>query len=149
MAWRLKLFLIDTNIWLERLLNQERSTEVDEFLSVVPSDYLFITDFSFHSIGVIASRLNRIEIFRKFVHDTFINGSVGLITLLPTHMDDLFTFMVRYQLDFDDAYQLAVMKDYGLILVSFDHDFDRTTEGRITPADALQVFHTKMNGKLS
>ena len=149
MAWRLKLFLIDTNIWLEQLLNQERSLEVTEFLSIVPSNYLYITDFSFHSIGVIASRLNRIDIFRKFVHDTFIDGSVGLMTLLPSHMENLLTYMEIYQLDFDDAYQLTVMKDYGLILVSFDHDFDRTTEGRITPADALQVFHTKMNGKLS
>ena len=84
MAWRLKLFLIDTNIWLEQLLNQERSLEVTEFLSIVPSNYLYITDFSFHSIGVIASRLNRIDIFRKFVHDTFIDGSVGLMTLLPS-----------------------------------------------------------------
>jgi len=144
MAWRLKLFLIDTNIWLEQLLNQERSIEVAEFLSIVPSNYLFITDFSFHSIGVIASRLNRIDIFRKFVHDTFIDGSVGLITLLPSHMENLLKYMEIYQLDFDDAYQLTVIKDYGLTLVSFDHDFDRTTEGRKTPAAALQEFHTTL-----
>lgn len=131
------MFLIDTNIWLERLLNQERSLEVAEFLSVVPSDYLFITDFSFHSIGVIACRLNRVQIFRKFVHDTFIEGSVGLITLQPSHLENLLTYMEHYNLDFDDAYQLSVLKEYDLSLVSFDHNFDRTSEGRITPSAAL------------
>lgn len=140
------MFLIDTNVWLERLLDQERSLEVADFLSVIPSDYLFITDFSFHSIGVIACRLNKVQIFRKFVHDAFIDGSVGLITLLPSHMENLLTYMEEYNLDFDDAYQLSVMKDYGLTLVSFDHDFDRTSEGRITPAAALLKYYTHNNG---
>lgn len=65
LEWRsgYHMFLIDTNVWLERLLNQEHSFEVAEFLSEVPSNYLFITDFSFHSIGVIASRLNCIKVF--------------------------------------------------------------------------------------
>jgi hypothetical protein len=32
------MYLLDTNIWLERLLDQGRSGEVDTFLSSVPSD---------------------------------------------------------------------------------------------------------------
>ncbi|MBS3772444.1 MAG: hypothetical protein KGY69_19490 [Bacteroidales bacterium] len=53
-------FLVDTNIWLERLLNQERSLEVKKFLDNSPSELIIISDFSLHSIGVIMSNLTRI-----------------------------------------------------------------------------------------
>jgi hypothetical protein len=45
------MYLVDTNVWLERLLDQERSEDVAEFLDRVSSDLLAITDFGFHSIG--------------------------------------------------------------------------------------------------
>ncbi len=34
------MFLIDTNIWLEELLEQERSEEVSNFLNRTPSSLL-------------------------------------------------------------------------------------------------------------
>ena len=39
-------YLLDTNIWLERLLDQERASEVKQLLEMIPSDRLLITDFS-------------------------------------------------------------------------------------------------------
>jgi hypothetical protein len=51
------MYLIDTNVWLERLLDQSKSEEVRKFLDDTPSEHLFITDFSFHSIGVILEKL--------------------------------------------------------------------------------------------
>ncbi len=39
----------------------------------------------------------------------------------------------KYRLDFDDAYQYAIAERYGLTLVSFDADFDRTERGRLDP----------------
>lgn len=145
--WDQNLFLVDTNVWLERLLNQERSFEVADFLSEVPSNYLFISDFSLHSIGVIASKLHCIAVFQRFLKDNFINGSVGFTTVLPFRMEYLLLAMQKYNLDFDDAYQLSVIKEYGLTLVSFDHDFDRTPEGRITPSAALLAYRNRKNTK--
>ncbi len=52
------MYLLDTNIWLERMLEQARSEEVERLLDQVSSDQLLITDFSLHSVGVILSRLN-------------------------------------------------------------------------------------------
>ena len=49
-------YLVDTNIWLERLLDQDKSEIVSKFLSTIPLDQIFISDFSLHSIGVIFSR---------------------------------------------------------------------------------------------
>ncbi len=41
------MYLVDTNIWLERLLEQERSEEVAKFLNSIPTEKLFITIFLF------------------------------------------------------------------------------------------------------
>ena len=61
------MYLLDTNIWLERLLDQDKSEEVERLLNQVPTDQLLITDFSFHSIGVALSRLRRVEGLLRFV----------------------------------------------------------------------------------
>ena len=53
------MYLVDTNIWLERLLDQAKSEEVGRFLSDTPPNQLIISDFSLHSIGVILDRLDK------------------------------------------------------------------------------------------
>jgi uncharacterized protein len=55
------MYLADTNIWLERLLGQANSDEVGQFLDQIPSNQIFITDFAFHSICVILTRLQTLE----------------------------------------------------------------------------------------
>ncbi|GAB6286191.1 MAG: type II toxin-antitoxin system VapC family toxin [Methanoregula sp.] len=130
------MYLVDTNIWLERLLDQEKSDEVGEFLSVVHSDMMGITDFSLHSIGVITTRLKRPDIFTAFVNDTCIEGSVNIISLVPEDLEKLVHSMALFNLDFDDAYQYTAADEYGYVLVSFDTDFDRTPLQRMTPKQA-------------
>jgi len=130
------MYLVDTNIWLERLLDQERSDEVGEFLSAVPSDQMGITDFSLHSIGVITSRLKRPDIFSVFLNDICIEGAVTIISLVPEDLQKLVHSMALYRLDFDDAYQYTAAAEHGLVLVSFDTDFDRTPVQRMTPGQA-------------
>jgi predicted nucleic acid-binding protein len=131
------MYLLDTNIWLERLLDQGRSREVEEFLSTVSSERLFITDFSLHSIGVILGRLGCMPAFCSFIKDLFIDGSVTVIALDAVQMRRLVQVMEMYRLDFDDAYQYTAAVEHGLALVSFDSDFERTPGGRMSPADAI------------
>ena len=130
------MYLVDTNIWLERLLDQEKSDEVGEFLSAVHSDMMGITDFSLHSIGVITSRLKRPDIFTVFVNDTCIEGAVNIISLVPGDLEKLVHSMALFNPDFDDAYQYTAADEYGYVLVSFDTDFDRTPLQRMTPKQA-------------
>ena len=132
------MYLVDTNVWLERLLNQERAEEVAEFLSQTSSDLLFITDFAFHSIGLILARLGRLDAFESFTQDLFIEGGVALLRLDPQDMKDLAEAMRSFSLDFDDAYQYVAAGKHNLTIVSFDTDFDQTELGRKTPAQALQ-----------
>jgi hypothetical protein len=137
MASGLALYLVDTNVWLERLLDQERSREVGDFLAQIASDRLHITDFALHSIGLILTRLSRPETFRSFVHDLFVEGSVILVRLAPGDMLALTRAIERFSLDFDDAYQYLAAEKHGLTLVSFDTDFDQTDLRRQTPAQVL------------
>lgn len=99
------MYLLDTNIWLVRILDQARSEEVGQLLDQVPSDQLLMTDFSFHSIGVILHRLNRQDGFLRFVQDIFIDGAVGLVSLEPVDMARLVAVVENFGLDFNDAYQ--------------------------------------------
>lgn len=133
------MYLVDTNVWLERLLDQTRSEEVGQFIDDVRSEELFITDFAFHFIGVVMSKLNRIDGLLRFVQDTFIDGAVALIHLKPEDTQDLVRMIEQFNLDFDDAYKYAVAEKYNLIIVSFDSDFDRTERGRKTPGEVLRV----------
>ena len=131
------MYLIDTNVWLERLLDQDRPEEVGHFLGHIPSERLSITDFSFHSIGVVLSRLNETDALLRFVQDAFVDGAMGLIHLEPGDIERLVRVMGRFKLDFDDAYQYVAAEKYNLTIVSLDSDFDRTERGRKTPAEIL------------
>jgi predicted nucleic acid-binding protein len=99
------MYLLDTNIWLERLLNQAHSDEVGLLLGEVPSGQLLMTDFSLRSVGVILHRLDRRQAFVRFVQDLFVDGSVGLLALRPEDLQRLTAVAEAFDLDFDDAYQ--------------------------------------------
>ena len=135
------MYLVDTNVWLERLLAQERSDEVGRFLSGVPSERLHLTDFSFHSICLALTRHKLDAALRDFVRDSFQRGAVGLVALTPTDSNRVLVVMRNYNLDFDDAYQYVAAEKRGLTLVSYDTDFDRTERGRKTPQTLLDSFN--------
>jgi len=129
------VYLVDTNIWLERLLAQDRSEEVGDFLQRVSSERLFLTDFSLHSVGIILLKLNEQATFSRFVQDVLIDGAVRLVGLQPEDMTNLTDAAGKYKLDFDDAYQYATSGKLNFQIVSFDSDFDRTERGRKSPAE--------------
>lgn len=73
------MYLVDTNIFLEILLNQKKQDACRKFLETNVGN-LHISDFSLHSIGVILFRNNKEEIFKKFLKDIIPNLE---ITTLP------------------------------------------------------------------
>ncbi len=132
------MYLVDTNIWLERLLEQERSEEVGQFLDETPSDRLFMTDFTFHSIAIILARLGRLDALLEFVRDGFIDGDISVIHLEPGATQEITLAMKQFNLDFDDAYQYVSASKYNLRLLSLDSDFDRTERGRVKLEDIFE-----------
>jgi predicted nucleic acid-binding protein len=131
------MFLVDTNVWLERLLDQASSRDVGSFLEKYPSDQLIITDFSFHSIGVILNRLRKEKLFLDFTDDILVRGGVMIGSIGAEEMKSVVAAIKKYKLDFDDAYQYCVAEKLDAIIVSFDKDLDRTRLGRKKPADIL------------
>ncbi len=129
------MYLVDTNVWLERLLDQARSDEVGKFLDRLPSERLSITDFSFHSISLVLFKLNRADALVRFVRDVFTEGAVTLVRLEPEDTGHLVRIRDQFKLDFDDAYQYVAAAKYNMALVSYDRDFDRTERGRKRPAE--------------
>lgn len=129
------MYLVDTNVWIERLLDQERSEEAGGFLSRVTSDRLFITDFAFHSVAVMLSKLKETSLLKRFVRDAFIDGDVRVCRLAPKETDRVLMVAKQFELDFEDAYQYVAADQYNLTLVSFDHHFDKTAKGRKSPGE--------------
>jgi hypothetical protein len=136
MVGRLK-YLIDTNIWLELLLEQEKEEEVRSFFERVSVENIAITDFSVYSVGIILTRLDKDDIFKKFTRDVFSDSQVPILSVSSEHYEELIDNRLSHTLDFDDAYQFTVCQKYDLSLVSFDADFDNIPNGRHTPAEVL------------
>ncbi len=132
------MYLVDTNVLLEVLLDREKADEAEAFLRSVPAEKLFLSEFSFYSLGVFLFRQRRYEAFLQVVEDLFQVSAVHLVRLTPEHASLLTSVAQKFQLDFDDAYQYTVAMVYDLLIVSFDEDFDRTERGRKTPGDVVQ-----------
>ena len=125
--------LVDTNIFLEILLEQNRAEEAKDLLRKVDQHDFFISDFALHSVGLLLLRQRKPEIFRQFLSDLISNAGIIQLGLSPSEMEQVIEAAASFRLDFDDAYQYAVAERYELAIVSFDSDFDRTTQGRVQP----------------
>lgn len=131
--------LLDTNIFLEILLGQERAEEAKELLSRIDQHEFFVTDYTVHSVGVLLFRQGQPETFRQFVNDVLVRAGMTIVSLQVTELGALAEVSRRFRLDFDDAYQYVAAESYALDLVSFDADFDRTDRGRKTPSQILSL----------
>ncbi len=131
------MFLADTNIFLEALLGQDKKDDVQSFLQNIDLSTIFISDLSLHSIGIILYRLKNFTLFSSFTEDIIVDG-VGILSLPAEDLKTLESTAVKYNLDFDDAYQYTVAVKYEMQLISFDTDFDQTDRKRMEPSEVLQ-----------
>ena len=78
--------------------------------------------------------------FTTFIADVGIGVVVDVVPLGTDEMRRVADACASHGLDFDDAYQYVAAELHDLKLVSLDADFDRTPNGRLTPAAALRDF---------
>jgi predicted nucleic acid-binding protein len=116
------MYLVDTNIFLEILLKQEKSNNCKDFLDKNVGQ-LYISDYSLHSIGVILFRQNEDALFSKFLNDTL--TKLDTISLPKNQYKEVVNNRVKQKLDFDDAYQYTLCKHYGFDLVTMEQDFKK------------------------
>ena len=119
------MFLIDTNIFLEILLNQDKKDKCKNFLGNNIGN-LNITDFSLHSIGIILFRYDKEDIFQEFIQD--IIPYIKLLSLPINLYNELSKYRKNLKFDFDDIYQYCIAKHYGLKVVTMDNDFEKVKD---------------------
>ena len=115
-------FLVDTNVFLEILLNQPGRAKCEEFLRQ-NTGALAIADFSLHSIGVIALRRQQAKLFANFLKDSLPN--LELLHLDRIGYPAVVSAVQQFGLDFDDAYQFTIAKAHGLAIATQDQHFER------------------------
>lgn len=115
-------FLLDTNIFLEILLKQGKSENCKKFITENNGN-ICISDFALHSIGVILFRNKLFDVYNLFLKN-FISG-IYVLTLDKENYINISKLSRKYNLDFDDCYQLTVASEFNLILVTLDTDFNK------------------------
>ena len=131
------MYLIDTNIFLEILLEQAESKECELFISkAIQNGNFYVSSFTLHSIEVIMLRNGKIDELFEFLSD--INES-KIIRIETNTKDELnvLNSMKKFKLDFDDSLQFYLCEKNNLKIISFDKHFDKTTIKRLEPKDVI------------
>lgn len=136
-------YLIDSSVWLELLLEQERADEVQRFFDQITGDQIAITNFALHSISLMMTgRFRKPERLVDFLRDTILEGGVEVVEIPTDALVDVIEAIGRYKLDFDDAYQYTAAQRARYQLVSYDGDFAKTPLKSKTPARILAEIGT-------
>jgi predicted nucleic acid-binding protein len=118
-------YLLDTNIFLEILLKQEKSEKCKKFINDNAGN-ICISDFALHSIGVILFRNELYDVFNLFLKD-FIT-EIYILTLDKNSYSKISSIADRYKLDFDDSYQLTIVNEFHLSFITLDTDFKKVSK---------------------
>ena len=136
-----KVYLIDTNVFLELLLNRAFKNDCARLLKEVEIGNLkvYVSSFSIHSIEVILSNFNKqneLKIFLSSIID--FEGLSVYSTNLEEELDAIEE--MESGLDFDDALQSFITKKLKASIVSYDKHFDKIKGlKRLTPSDILKT----------
>ncbi len=135
------MFLVDSNIFLEFLLEQQNSDESKAFLKTaleknVP---LVCSLFSIHGIEAILAAKQKLEPLKFFLEDLERSKNILVYSTTIEEEKEIVSISQEIRLDFDDALQYFVAKQMRCqAIVSFDAHFDKTDLKRKTPSEIVQ-----------
>jgi hypothetical protein len=132
-----KTILVDTNIFLEFLLDQKRSEECVRLMQMIENTEVeaCVTSFTLHGIEVLLERTRKIDGLEKFLDWIINTKNLSVYHTSPQEELGIARMTQTTGIDFDDTLQYFVAKSLGAALVSFDRDFDKTDIERIEPRD--------------
>jgi predicted nucleic acid-binding protein len=119
------LYLLDTNIFLEVLLDQEKAAACRNVIETLSEGRPgWVTSFSRHAIEAIMGRKKSngktVEIFLSFLDE---HPYLFSYTTTLQEEFEIAKSLPKTPLDFDDALQYYVAKKKNLSLVTLDRDF--------------------------
>ena len=71
------MYLLDTSVVLEFLLDQEKADDVQALLEKVPGEMLRVTEFTLYSAGILLLRRKLADRLLEFVEDFLETGAVA------------------------------------------------------------------------
>jgi predicted nucleic acid-binding protein len=131
------LILLDTNAFLELLVDQKRAAECESLLELVSKGEMeaAVTHFAVHAVeATLVSGENLERFLRNLEH------SMGLYIYDTNLSEEMAAALISEKIsrDFDDTLQYYVAKKLGAdAIVSFDEHFDGLDIRRVEPHDIL------------
>ncbi|MHA2123288.1 MAG: type II toxin-antitoxin system VapC family toxin [Promethearchaeota archaeon] len=121
--------IIDTNIFLEVQLNQEKAQQASEILEAVFKNIIhaYITDFTIDSIAIIMEHYDKSSAeIKRFLVSLLAYEGLEFYQLSIFDKIEATEHMSSLQLDFDDACMYQAMQVLKITTIaSFDKDFDK------------------------
>jgi uncharacterized protein len=132
-------YLIDTNIFVEFLLDQQRAEESLRVMEHIEKGELeaYVTSFGLHSIAAILDRRKELDLLEKFLERVIQAKGLQVYQTEPIEEKRITALARTVQLDFDDTLHYYVADILGATLMSFDRGFDKTDLKRIEPRALL------------
>jgi predicted nucleic acid-binding protein len=132
-------YLVDTNIFVEYLLDQERADESTQIMERIERGELeaYVTSFALHSIAVILDRRNEIDLLERFFERVIQAKGLRVYQTEPIEEKNITALTRTVKLDFDDTLHYYVANTLGATLISFDRGFDATDLKRVEPSALL------------
>lgn len=72
------MYLVDSNLLLELMLDQEKAEEIEQFMRTVSTKDIYLSEFSLYSIGIVLLRRKMYDAFMRFVEDLLMNGGSSI-----------------------------------------------------------------------
>ena len=134
-------YLIDTNIFLEILLEQKKADTCRRLLDKFYEENkpVIVSLFTVHSVLINLIDRRKFEQAEQFI--TKIKKSEHILVYRDSIEDhfEIISVCNETKLDFDDGMQYYITKKAGcLAIISYDSDFDDLDIKRITPEELLE-----------
>lgn len=128
------VILIDTNIFLEYLLAQEKADECFHAIKTIIDTNIdaVISSFSLHSIEILMIRKGLNLKLREFLDVISEIQYIRVYNTIPREDIEILSLMENTRLDFDDAIQLYIAKKLNAILLTLDKHFDNIADIKVS-----------------
>ena len=130
--------LVDTNIFLEVFLDQQRGADCLNFLEKLDAGEIqgFVTDFTLHGLAVVLEREGQGDSLPQLFSSLSAFRGLTLLSASLVEHSEIASLGLQVGLDFDDAYQAYFARRMNVPVVSYDRHFDGVGDRR-EPADYL------------
>lgn len=131
-----KVYLIDTNVFLEVLLSQDNAKSCLLFLEKINKGKIraIVTNFSLFSISIVASRrkvsTSNFEIFFDLISQI---ENLEVLNIPFVALIEIYKIAQNGKLDFDDSVQFYAAKNLDIPIVTLDSDFKKAGIKAVSP----------------